>query len=212
MKKMKRVKIINKNYSNTNNPLSNSNLRYILNPKSIKGSMLSYGCLNLTLTLEFKEKDLELNNIVWDNLKTYESLSDIINNKSFWPRIKLSSTDKTLYTLLHLNKILEKKIKIKHICLREIKFKPKQEMFKDFIHFITNINGLFLDSHPICPIELSIQFRLRYNGRRKLFVLCGDQTPLEDDDDDDWDYDIKETDNVILEEGIDYDKFLNCYI
>ena len=215
MKKMKRVKIINKNYSNTNNPLSNSNLRYILNPKSIKGSMLSYGCLNLTLTLEFKEKDLELNNIVWDNLKTYESLSDIINNKSFWPRIKLSSTDKTLYTLLHLNKILEKKIKIKHICLREIKFKPKQEMFKDFIHFITNINGLFLDSHPICPIELSIQFRLRYNGRRKLFVLCGDQTPLEDDDDDDWDYDIKETDNVILEEGIDYDKFpellyINC--
>ena len=118
MKKLRKVKILNKNLSYNNGTSSNQSCRNINNYHTQKGNMLSYGCLNLTLTIELNEKDLEQNNISWENLKNYNSISFINTNKSLWPRLKLSSTNNTLKALLHMNKILEKKIKIKHICLR----------------------------------------------------------------------------------------------
>ena len=209
MKKVKKIKILNKNLSYNNCTLSNQSCRNINNYQSQKGNMLSYGCLNLTLTIELSEKDLEQNNISWENLKNYNSISFINTNKCLWPRLKLSSTNNTLRTLLHMNKILEKKIKIKHICFRKIKYQQNQLVFKDLVESVTNSNGLYLDSHSICPCELSIQLRLRYNGHRKLFVLCGEKTPLDDDDDEDGDYDMKEDDNILLEEGTNYDELPN---
>ena len=182
-----------------------SNIHDSIHIKSSKGSLLSYGCLNLTLTLELKEKDLEQNNLIWENIKNYNSLSFLNNNKNLWHRVKLSSTNSTLQTLLHMNKILDKKIKLKHICFRNINYQSNQSVFKDFVNTVTNNNGLYLESHSVCPCELSIQLRLRFKGRRRLFVLCGEKTSLDDDDDDDGDYDMKEEDNVLLEEGMDYD-------
>ena len=82
---------------------------------------------------------------------------------------------------------------------------------KYFLNSVTNTNGLYLDSHSICPCELSVQLRLRYKDKRKLFVLCGEKTPLDDDDDDDGDYDMKEDDNVLLEEGTNYDEIPNLF-
>ena len=209
MKKMKKVKIINKNLSYTNGTLPSQSCKNIHNSNFSKGSMLSYGCLNLTITIEFNEKDLEQNNIVWENLKNYNSISFINTNKNLWTRMKLSSTNSTLQNLIHMNKILEKKIKIKHICFRKINYQPNQAVFKDFVNTVCNSNGLYLDCHSVCPCELSIQLRLRYNGRRRLFVLCGEKTPLDDDDDEDGDYDMKEEDNVLLEEGTNYDELPN---
>ena len=209
MKKVKKVKILNKNLSYNNCTLSSQSCRNIHNHRSQKGNMLSYGCLNLTLTIELTEKDLEKNNIAWENLKNYNSISFINTNKSLWPRLKLSSTNDTLETLLHMNKILEKKIQIKHICFRKIKYQQNQVAFKDLVDSTTNSNGLYLDSHSVCPCELSIQLRLRFNGRRRLFVLCGEKTPLDDDDDEDGDYDMKEEDNILLEEGTNYDELPN---
>ena len=182
-----------------------SNIHDSIYVKSSKGSLLSYGCLNLTLTLELKEKDLEQNNLIWENIKNYNSLSFLNNNKNLWNRVKLSSTNSTLQTLLHMNKILDKKIKLKHICFRNINYQSNQSVFKDFVNTVTNNNGLYLESHSVCPCELSIQLRLRFKNRRRLFVLCGEKTSLDDDDDDDGDYDMKEEDNVLLEEGMDYD-------
>ena len=82
-----------------------------------------------------------------------------------------------------------------------MKFKQHQQEFQDFLKNITNLNGLYLESHSICKCELSIQLRLRYNGKRRLFVLCGDKSPLDDDEDEDISIDYKEDDNVLLEEG-----------
>ncbi|MBE8953918.1 MAG: hypothetical protein SR1Q7_12390 [Quinella sp. 1Q7] len=101
-----------------------------------------------------------------------------------------SSPNSTLSTFLYINKIFKTKLKIKHICFRKIKFQQNQIDFKELIDSVSNSNGLILDCHSICPCELSIQLRLRYNGRRRLFVLCGEKTPLDDDDDEDGDYDM----------------------
>ena len=203
------MKKLNKTSSFTNCTLTSQSCRNIHNIKSEKGNLISYGNLNLTLTIILNQNDLIQNNIEWEKIKNYNSLSFIKRNTYLWPRIKLSSTNKTLQILLNVNKILEKKIKIKHICFRKIKYQQNFDSFKDFLNSVTNTNGLYLDSHSICPCELSVQLRLRYKDKRKLFVLCGEKTPLDDDDDDDGDYDMKEDDNVLLEEGTNYDEIPN---
>jgi hypothetical protein len=104
-----------------------------------------------------------------------------------------------------MNKVLKKKIKIKQICFRKMKFKKNQQEFKNFLKTVTNLNGLYLESHSVCRCELSIQLRIRYNGKRRLFVLCGERTPLEDDEDEDDTLNEKEDDNVLLEEGHNYE-------
>ena len=206
----KKLKKFNKTLSCTNYNISKESAKIILSPKKAKGNLLSYGCLNLTLTIELNEKDLNQYNINWEKITNYDSLSFILENNSLWPRIKLSSTNDTLKIFLHMNKILEKKIKIKHICFRKIKYDQHQNQFQTLIKTITNNNGLYLDSHSVCPCELSIQLRIRYNGRRRLFVLSGEKTTLDDDDDEDGEYDIKqEEDNILLEEGTNYDEIAN---
>jgi hypothetical protein len=168
MSKNKSSKIFIKNLSFSNCTSTSNNFRNINSSQAKKGNMISYGCLNLTLTLELNEKDLAQNNISWTNLKNYDSLSFIKTNKSLWSRIKLSSTNSTLSTFLYINKIFKSKIKIKHICFRKIKFQQNQIDFKELIDSVSNSNGLILDCHSICPCELSIQLRLRYNGKRRL--------------------------------------------
>ena len=169
------------------------------------GNLLSYGALNLTLTLEMYDIDFIQNGIQWENFKHLSNLSFIKDNQIFWERIKLSSTEQNMQILLHMNKVLKEKIKIKHICFRKMKYKQNQHEFHDFLQIITNMNGLYLESHSVCKCELSIQLRLRYNGKRRLFVLCGEKTPLDDDDDEDNITITREDDNVLLEEGANYD-------
>ena len=165
------------------------------------GNLLSYGSINLTLTLELYEKDFIQNNIEWKKLNNLTNLDFLKENNNLWERIKLSSTDQKMQLFLHMNKILKEKIKIKHICFRKMKYKESQKNFQEFLENILNLNGLNFESHSVCRCELSIQLRLRYNGKRRLFVLCGDKTPLEDDEDEDNPIDYKEDDNILLEEG-----------
>ena len=169
------------------------------------GNLLSYGSINLTLTLELFENDFIQNKIQWKKLRNLPTLNFLKENINLWERIRLSSTDQNMQLLLHMNKILKEKVTIKHICFRKMKYKESQLKFKDFLENILNLNGLYFDSHSICRCELSIQLRLRYNGKRRLFVLCGEKSPLEDDGDEE-DMDDREEDNVMLEEGANYDQ------
>ena len=206
MQKKKKVKKLNKTLSYTNCTISSQSHNNLLKSTSLKGNLISYGCLNLTLTLKLAEKDFSQNNILWENLKNYKSLSFLAKNKSLWSRIKLSSTNDTMRLLLNMNMILDKKIKIKHICFRKIRYNQSDTDFKELISTVTNNNGLYLESYPICPCELSVQLRLRYKNKRRLFVISGEKTPLDDDDDEEGDYDMKEEDNILLEEGTNYDE------
>ena len=190
---------------NPNNP-TNSNQQSVEITTNNLGNFLSYGAINLTLTLELYEIDFIKNDIEWKKFKNLSNLNFIKENKFLWERIKLSSTEKNMQLLLHMNQVLKDKIQIKHICFRKMKFKQHQQEFQDFLKNITNLNGLYLESHSICKCELSIQLRLRYNGKRRLFVLCGERSPLDDDEDEDNLDDYKEDDNILLEEGANYDE------
>ena len=192
--------------SNINNPSNPTQQNTEITINNI-GNLLSYGSINLTLTLELFDEDFVKNDIEWKQLKNLSNLQFLKENKFLWERITLSSTENTMKILLHMNKVLKKKIKIKHICFRKMKFKQYQEEFKEFLNNIINLNGLYLESHSLCRCELSIQLRLRFNGKRRLFVLCGEKSPLEDDDDEDTSFDNKENDNVLLEEGANYDDY-----
>ena len=152
------------------------NFRNIQSSQSLKGNLISYGFLNLTLTLELNEKDINKYNISWADIKNYDSLYFIKTNKSLWLRIKLSSTNNTLSTFLYMNRILKTKIKIKNICFRKIKFQQNQTDFKELINSVSNSNGLIFDCHSVCPFELSIQLRLRYNSRRRLLFYVEKNT------------------------------------
>ena len=177
------------------------------------GNLLSYGSINLTLTLELFDNDLVEKNIEWKKINTLSDVSFLKENTTLWDRIKLSSTDPNMQLLLHMNKVLKEKIKIKFICFRKMKYKQNQIEFKEFLNNIINLNGLYFESHSVCKCELSIQLRLKYNGKRRLFVLCGDKSPLEDDcDEDEFGDEYKEEDNVLLEEGANYEDYQKAEI
>ena len=57
------------------------------------GNLLSYGSINLTLTLELFDKDLVENNIEWKKINTLSNVSFLKENTTLWGRISLSSTD-----------------------------------------------------------------------------------------------------------------------
>ena len=100
--------------SNTSNPSNPPQQCEEIAPNNT-GNLLSYGSLNLTLTLELFEEDFSKNNIEWKNFKNLSNLAFIKENQYLWERIKLSSTEQTMQILLHMNKVLKKKIKIKQI-------------------------------------------------------------------------------------------------
>ena len=196
--------INNTNTSNNVNPTKQSREITVVNTM---GNLLSYGSINLTLTLELFENDFIQNDIEWKKLKNLSNLQFLKENNSLWERIQLSSTEKNMQLLLHMNRVLKEKIKIKHICFRKMKFKQSQKEFEEFLKNIINLNGLYFESYSLCRCELSIQLRLRYNGKRRLFVLCGDRSPLDDDGDEDNSFDNREEDNEILGEGADYEQY-----
>ena len=92
-----RARKLNKTQSFTNGTIANMSYKNIYNAQNIKGNLLSYGCLNLTLTIELTENDFNKNEVKWENIKNYNMLSFIIKDTSLWPRIKLSSTNNTLH-------------------------------------------------------------------------------------------------------------------
>ena len=73
------------------------------------GNLLSYGSINLTLTLELFDEDFVKNDIEWKQLKNLSNLQFLKENKFLWERITLSSTENTMKILLHMNKVLKKK-------------------------------------------------------------------------------------------------------
>ena len=164
-------------------------------------NLLSFGEVNLTLTLDLEDEDIQKYHIHFENLTSLEYLYFLKENQSLWKRIKLSSTNKSMQLLLQINKVLKNKIKIKQISFTKMKYDHQQLKFKEFLTIITNSNGLFLDSYQICETELSIQLRIRHKKKRKVFVLCGKRTPLDDDDENNESQITREADNTILEEG-----------
>ena len=138
------------------------------------GNLLSFGSINITFSLSLKQKDMKKYKIKFDNLKALEDITFITKHKRFAKRVELSSKDNVLNILLNINKSAKKLLKIGYISYRKIIYKEDQEIFKDFIDNVTNMNGLYLASSDICKCPMCIELILIYENKKKKFVICGD--------------------------------------
>ena len=138
------------------------------------GNLLSFGSINITFSLSLKQKDMKKYKIKFDNLKALEDIKFITKHKRFAKRVELSSKDDVLNILLNINKSAKKLLKIGYISYRKIIYKEDQEIFKDFIDNVTNMNGLYLASSDICKCPMCIELILIYENKKKKFVICGD--------------------------------------
>ena len=149
------------------------------NNKSIgPGDILSFGSINLLLTLNLEKDDLFKYQIKWNDINSLENAKFIAQHKHFWKRIELSSLNDTINILLQINKLSKKLIKIAYCGYKKITYKDEQVEFTKLIESVTQKNGLFITSCDVCKCITSIQLLLKYKNEQKLFVLSGKSTPI----------------------------------
>ena len=153
--------------------MSNKSVIEVESAKIGPGDLLTFGSVNLLLTLNLDENDFTKYKIYWEDLLSLNDLKFLINNKHLWKRIQLTSNNEAMNVILYINKISPKLIKIGYVGLKQIIFKEKEEDFKDFIFSVTKKNGLFITSCNICNCTISIQLLLKYEEKEKVFLLCG---------------------------------------
>ena len=165
--------------------------------KLTPGNILSFGSLNLILTLNLEKHDIKKYKIKFDKLESLDNLKFLKKHKSLWKKVTLSSPNNTLNILLHINKSSKKVINIGYVAFKKIEYNDEQEEFEKFIKEVTTQNGLFLTSCEVCPCTIFIQLLLKYEEKEKKFVLCGKSESEEKEKD------VKgEDDNVIQDEHI----------
>ena len=163
--------------------------------KLTPGNILSFGSLNLILTLNLEKHDIKKYKIKFDKLESLENLKFLKKHKSLWKKVTLSSPNNTMNILLHINKSSKKIINIGYVAFKKIEYNDEQEEFEKFIKEVTTQNGLFLTSCEVCPCTIFIQLLLKFEEKEKKFVLCGKSESEEKEKE------VKgEDDNVIQDE------------
>ena len=147
-------------------------------PKIGPGDLLSFGSINLLLTLNLEKEDMHKYGANWHNLKSLENLDFITDNTELWKKVELSSTNDTINILLQINQSSKKLVKIGYVGFKKITYKDKQVDFYDFIETVTKQNGLYITSCDVCKCIISIQLLLKYKNKEKIFLLSGVSTPI----------------------------------
>ena len=154
----------------------------INNSKSIgPGDILSFGSINLLLTLNLEKDDLFKYQVKWDEIKSLENAIFIAKHKHFYKRIELSSKNDTINILLQINKLSKKLIKIAYVGYKKITYKDEQVEFTNMIEAVTRRYGLYITSCEVCKCNISIQLLLKYKNSQKIFVLSGKTTSENDE-------------------------------
>ena len=146
-----------------------------INTESLKmepGDILTFGSLDLLLTLNLSQNIIDEFKIKWNNLSSLENLEFLLKNNKIWKQIELSSTNETIQLLLQINKSTTKLIKIGYVILNNLNFSDKQNDFKEFVKTVTNDNGLFLTFCSVCNCSVIIKLKLIFNNKKKIFVLA----------------------------------------
>ena len=130
-------------------------------PKIGPGDLLSFGSINLLLTLNLEKEDMHKYGANWHNLKSLENLDFITDNTELWKKVELSSTNDTINILLQINQSSKKLVKIGYVGFKKITYKDKQVDFYDFIETVTKQNGLYITSCDVCKCIISIQLLLK---------------------------------------------------
>ena len=143
-----------------------------INPKLGQGELLSFGSLNLLLTLHLEQNDLSKYKMTWDDINSLKDLKFIRKHHHFWKRIELSSNNETLKVILNINKTSPKLIHVGYVVFKKINFKNEQIDFQKFLYGVLKKNGLFITSCDICDCSINIQLLLKYEKEEKSFLLA----------------------------------------
>ena len=144
------------------------------------GKIITFGSLNLLLTLKLEEDNNKVKD--FSNLNDLQDLSFITDNKKLWEKIELSSKSELLNSLLQMNKIKKNKSVIAYLVYNKLEFNDNQNKFKDLIDTVLLDNGLVIYSYEICQCSININLKLIYKDKSKTFVIYGEKMKDEEEE------------------------------
>ena len=159
------------------------------------GKIITFGSLNLFLTLRLEREDLTTN---FNYLQSLEDLTFLADNEKLWERIELTSKNELFNTLLRMNRIKQNKNIISYLVLDKLNYKEEQSKFQKLLDYVLFENGFVVHSYEVCSCQISINLKLLYKKRMKKFVICGE----EDYDEDEMAYNAEEEEEKKMKKKI----------
>ena len=139
------------------------------------GKIITFGSLNISLTLRLEKNDIQSLNINIHKIKSPKDLSFIIENENLWERIELSSKNELINTLIHMNRIKRIKNIVAYLIFDKIEFKEDTIKFQKLLDYILLINGIVIYSYPICDSKSNISFNIIYKNKTIKISLYGEE-------------------------------------
>jgi len=124
--------------------------------------LVAMGNLNLLFSLEIDEKYVKEKNINYEEVKEVKDLQFLLNDKSLWDKIEVSSENATLNMILTSNKINKKKITIDYIILDKVDGDENQQKFKELIDYVSESSGIKLIQSQVCDCNVNISLNIKY--------------------------------------------------
>ena len=145
------------------------------------GKLITFGSLNLCLTLKLEKTEIQNLKINFRHLKTINDLNFIIENEYFWERIELSSKNELLSTLFHMNKIKRVKNIVAYLVYERLQLNEEQMKFQRLLDYILLTNGVVIYYFDICKCKMNISFKIVYKNYVKKVIFLGDEEYDEED-------------------------------
>ena len=145
------------------------------------GKLITFGSLNLCLTLKLEKTEIQNLKINFRHLKTINDLNFIIENEYFWERIELSSKNELLNTLFHMNKIKRVKNIVAYLVYERLQLNEEQMKFQRLLDYILLTNGVVIYYFDICKCKKNISFKIVYKNYVKKVIFLGDEEYDEED-------------------------------
>ena len=139
------------------------------------GKIITFGSLNITLTLRLEKNDIQSLNINIHKIQSSKDLSFVIENENLWERIELSSKRELLNTLVHMNRIKRIKNIAAYLIFDKIEFEEDTINFQKLLDYILLTNGIVIYSYPICKSKSNIYFNLIYKNKTIKILLYGEE-------------------------------------
>ena len=142
--------------------------------------VFTLGELDLTLSINFKDEDLEKksesgNEKEYYNIMDFEGIKDLSflkDNKKIMNRVKISSKHEILKLLLIGNKNREKPSLIDYIPLGFPEFQEDEKFFNDILKDVTEKNGLILNDKPLnMNGKYTIKIEMNHKDKTKTITL-----------------------------------------
>ena len=129
------------------------------------------GNLNLLFSLEIDSKYIKEKNINYEEVKEVKDLQFLLDDKSLWDKIEVSSENGTINMILTSNKINKKKVSIDYIILDKMDCDENQQKFKEFIDYVSDANSIKLHQSEVCECNVAISLNIKCGEDEKNFSL-----------------------------------------